>query len=97
MREDDAKHRTVGGDRNAIDDGVNRIAQIFKTRDERNIQLARGQSPAERRGMIKLDVARPTVDERAGVQVFDAAEAKRSAHFKRRPVRRALWRLAAWL
>ena len=82
MRDNNAVNRTIGGDRDIIDDRVNGIAQVFEARDERDIELTRGELPAKRRRMIELNLARPTVNQRSRVKVFDAAESSRTRHLQ---------------
>ena len=78
MREEDAVDRAIGGDRELIDDRVDRVAQKFETGNKRDIEFARGKLPAKRRRMIEMHRATPAVDERPGVEIFDATDAKRS-------------------
>ena len=66
---------------------INRVAQKFETGNERDIEFARGQFAAERRGMIEIDRPRPAVNQRPGVEIFDAADAQRRALVTRRPAR----------
>jgi hypothetical protein len=40
VRENDAENWTVGSDRQTVDDGVDRIAQKFKARNERDVEFA---------------------------------------------------------
>lgn len=82
-----AVNRAVGSNRDVVHDRVNGVAQIFEARDEGDIELPGGQLPAERGGMIEMNRTGPAVNQRSRVEILDAAEAKRTAHLKRRPVR----------
>ena len=82
MRDDNAVNRTIGSDRDIIDDRVNRIAQVFEARDERDIELTDCELPAKRGRMIELNLARPAVNQRSRIKVFDAAESSRMRHFQ---------------
>ena len=88
--EDDAIDRPVGGDRDPIDHRVDRVAQIFEARDERDLEFTRRELPAKRRWMIEVYLTAPTVNERPCVKIPDAAETHRSyaGHIRRRLVRR---------
>jgi hypothetical protein len=48
MRDDYAVNRSVRGNRNVINDPVDRVAQKFETGDKRNIKFAGGEFIAER-------------------------------------------------
>ena len=82
MRDDHAVNRTIGSDRNIIDDRVNGIAQVFEARDERDIELTDCELPAKRGRMIELNRARPAVNQRSRVQVLDAAEPSRTRNLQ---------------
>ena len=76
MRDDNAVNRSGGGNRYIIDDSINWVAQKFETRDKSNIDLTARKPLAERRWMTENHLASPPSDERTGVEVFDAADAK---------------------
>ena len=76
--EDDAIDRPVGRDRDPIDHRVDRVAQIFEARDERDLEFTRRELSAKRRWMIEVYLTAPTVNERPGVEIPNAAETHRS-------------------
>ena len=78
VRDNDAVNRSGRSNAKAVDDVVDRIAQKFEARYERNIQLPRGEFLAKRAGMIEVDVASPAVDKRQRVKIPYAADPQRS-------------------
>src|SRR5215470_16828855 len=78
MRDDHAVNRAVRCNGNTINDSINRVAQKFEAGDKRNIALAVRESFAKRRWMIERHRAWPSSNERKGIKVFDAADAKHS-------------------
>ena len=89
VREDNTEDRAVGRDRELVDDRVNGVAQIFKTRDQCDIECSGRDLPAEARGMIELHHTIPAMDKRERVEILDATETKRRRrrHLRRRPGR----------
>src|SRR6476620_12666218 len=79
MRNEDAVDRTVRGNRDAVDERVNRIAQKLETGDKRHIQSSGRKLFAEGARMIKHDFARPAVDERTGVEILNATNPEEPA------------------
>ena len=77
MCDDDAVNRTDGGNGYVIDNPVNRIAQEFETGNEREIEFTAHELHAKRRGIIEHNVSRPTMNERSGVEIFDATDSQR--------------------
>src|SRR6266404_3841025 len=69
-----AVHRAARRDRNAVDERVNRVAQKFETGNERDVELGGGQFLAEHARMSEHDFARPSVNERAGVEILNATD-----------------------
>jgi len=83
MRNDNAVNGPSRRNGNIIDDSIDRVAQKFETGNKSNIDLAARKPLAERRWMIEIhlasppsDEASPPSDERAGIEIFDAADAK---------------------
>ena len=66
--------RSVGRNRNAVDQGVNRIAEKLEAGNERDVEPAGGEFLAKRAGVIEDDFARPAVDERTRVEIFNATD-----------------------
>ena len=83
MRNDNAVNRSGGGNGNVIDDSVNWIAQEFEAGNERDVKIAARELGAKRSRMIKRDLARPAVDERAGVKIFDATDPQQLMNIRR--------------
>src|ERR1700674_5259640 len=77
MRENDAVHRPMRRSANAIDKGVNGVAQKFETRDERDLQRAARQFVAQLAGMIEDNFAFPSLNERTGVEILYATDPER--------------------
>ena len=77
MGDNYAVNRAVRRDRNAVNNAIDRIAQEFKTGNERDVQLAASELSAECRWMIENDVSFPAVNEGAGIEILDAADAER--------------------
>jgi len=75
--QDDAVDRSGGRNRNIIDDPVDRVAKEFETRDERDIEITVRKLCAKGGGMIERNRTWPAVNERTGVEIFDAADAER--------------------
>jgi len=76
MCNDHAVNRAYGRDRNIINNPVDRVAQKFETGNKSNIELTARKPLAKRRWMIEIHLTRPPANERAGVEIFDAADAK---------------------
>jgi hypothetical protein len=76
MRNDDAINRSVGRNRNIINDPVDRVPQKFKAGDKRNIEFFRGESVAEGRRIIKVQFGLPAVDEWTRIEIFYATNAE---------------------
>ena len=74
--DDDAVNRSVRGNGNIVNDPVNRVTQKFEAGDERDIEFPGRKFIAQRRWMIDVHIALPTVDERAGVEIFYATDAE---------------------
>lgn len=70
-------NRAVRRDRNTVNDAVNGVAQKFETGNERNVQFTASELRAKRRWMIKNDVRFPAVNEGAGIEILNAADAER--------------------
>jgi hypothetical protein len=64
----------VRADRDAIDQGVNGVPQKFETGDERDVEGASRKFVTKNAGMIEHNFARPAVDERTRVEIFDATD-----------------------
>src|SRR6266571_3279702 len=77
MREINAVNRATRGNRQAIDNRIDWVAQKFEAGNQRHIQLAFREHSTERRRMIKTDFPRPAMNERPGIEIFDATEPKR--------------------
>ena len=78
MSKDDAIDRPVGRDRGPIDHRIDRVTQIFEARDECDVEFTRRELSAKHRWMIEVYLTVPTVNERPGVKIPDAAETYRS-------------------
>ena len=74
VRDKDAVDGAVGRNRNAVDEGVNRVAKKFETRDQRDIERSGGEPLAKGGGMIEDDLARPPVNERTRVEILNATD-----------------------
>src|SRR5207237_2304491 len=69
----------VRRDRNAIHNLVNGISQKLKARDQSNVELAGREFSAQRRWMIQNHCARPAMDQRPSVEIFDATDPQRTS------------------
>ena len=78
VSEDDAIDRPVGRDRDPIDHRIDRVTQIFEARDECDVEFTRRELSAKCRWMMEVYVTAPTVNERPGIKIPDAAETHRS-------------------
>ena len=78
--EEDAVDRPMRRDTNAIDQDIDRIPKKFEARDERDLQRALGKLLAELARMIEHDLARPSVNQRASVEILNATDTR---HFRR--------------
>jgi hypothetical protein len=76
MRNDNAVNGPSRRNGNIINDSIDRVAQKFETGNKSNIELAARKPLTERRWMIEIDLPSPPLDERAGIEIFDAADAK---------------------
>ena len=74
VRDEDAVHRPVRRNGNAVDERVNGVAQKFETRDERDLQRTLGKLLAELARMIEDDLAGPPVNERTRVEILNATD-----------------------
>ena len=76
MGEEDAENGTVGGDDCAVNELVAGMPQCLKNGDECDVELP-GKEHLRKDGWV-LEDDRPVVvaDERAGVQILDAADAE---------------------
>ena len=76
MRNDNAVNGPSRRNGNTIDDSIDRVAQKFETGNKSNIELTARKPLAKRRWIIEIHLTRPPTNERAGVEIFDAADAK---------------------
>jgi len=76
MRNDNAVNGPSRRNGNIIDDSIDRVAQKFETGNKSNIELTTCKPLAERRWMIEIHLTSPPANERAGIEIFDAADAK---------------------
>lgn len=76
IRNDNAVNGAGRGDRNIIDDAIDRVSQKFEAGDERNVQIAVCKLCAKGDGMIERNWTWPTVNKWTGVEIFDAADAR---------------------
>ena len=74
MCEEDAVDPPMRRDTNVIDQDIDRVPKKFETRDERDLQCALGKLLAELARMIEYDLARPSVNERASVEILNATD-----------------------
>ena len=77
MGDEDAVGWAVGSDGHTVHYRIDGVTQEFKTGNEPNIQFAGGETATKGRGVIKLNLPRPPSHERAGVEIFYAAEPRR--------------------
>ena len=76
MCEEDAKDGTIGGDDCAIDELVAGVSQCLEDGDEGDVELPGKEHLREHSGMLEDDRPVVVADERAGVQILDAADAE---------------------
>ena len=75
MRDDDTVNLTPGGNRDAVDDPVNRTTQKFETGNEGNVEIAAIEFSTKRCRMIKINGApSPTVNQGTSVEIFNATD-----------------------
>jgi hypothetical protein len=79
VRNEDAVNGTAGGDRNAVDQGVNGVSQKFETGNQRYVELSRGELLAQDARMVEYDFPGPPVNERTRVEIFNATDPEQPA------------------
>ena len=68
------KAMAVRGNRNAVHQGVNRVAKKFEAGNQSYLKQIGGEFFAQDAGMIEDDFPGPSVDERTSVEVFNATD-----------------------
>jgi hypothetical protein len=74
MRDHHAVNRSVGRDRNIVNNPVDRIAQKFETGNKSYVEFTVRKLFAKCRRMIEFHLARPSSNERTSVEIFNAPD-----------------------
>jgi len=76
MCDHDAVNRSLGRNRNVLNNPVNRVTQKFEAGNKRDIKLTVREPLTQCRWMIEIDAASPAVNERTSVKIFYATDAQ---------------------